>query len=86
MNVASNGMFIDVDRLAVQGVAKDNDQQKHTNYVKASGYRASSMEHDVPEQMFSTTENPVQGISAVKALAIAGSQGQRIWTITRANL
>ncbi len=44
------------------------------------------MEHLVPEQMFSTAENPAQGISAVKALAIASAEGQRIWTIDQNNL
>jgi len=37
-------------------------------------------------QMFSTAENPAQGISAVKALAIASAEGQRIWTIDQTNL
>ncbi|MES2673293.1 MAG: hypothetical protein V4660_03590 [Pseudomonadota bacterium] len=46
----------------------------------------SAMEHLVPEQMFSTTENKAEGISAVKALAIASQQGQKIWTITEDNL
>ena len=38
--------------------------------------------------MLSTEENPANGISAVKALQIAGAegQGQKIWTITQANL
>ena len=40
----------------------------------------------MPEQMFSTVDNPAQGISAVKALAIAGAEGQKIWTIDQTNL
>ena len=36
--------------------------------------------------MFSTPEAPAQGISAVKSLAIASAQGQKIWTITQNNL
>jgi len=44
------------------------------------------MEHLVPEQMFSTDTQKAQGISAVKALAIASQQGQKIWTITESNL
>jgi hypothetical protein len=42
--------------------------------------------HLVPEQMFSTPENKAQGISAVKALAIASAEGQKIFTITQQNL
>ncbi|ACE82781.1 hypothetical protein CJA_0978 [Cellvibrio japonicus Ueda107] len=44
------------------------------------------MEHLVPEQMFSTETDKAQGISAVKALAIASQQGQKIWTINKTNL
>ncbi len=44
------------------------------------------MHHLVPEQMFSTDEAPAQGISAVKALALASAEGQKIWTITQNNL
>ncbi|QEY16796.1 hypothetical protein D0C16_12940 [Cellvibrio sp. KY-GH-1] len=44
------------------------------------------MNHLVPEQMFSTETEKAQGISAVKALAIASQQGQKIWTITNDNL
>ncbi len=46
----------------------------------------SAMEHLVPEQMFSTETEKAQGISAVKALAIASQQGQKIWTIDKTNL
>jgi len=85
-NISFNGMFIDVDRIAVQGVDKNNDQNNRIDFVQSSGYRASSMEHLIPEQAFSTANNPAQGISAVKALVIAGTEGQRIWTITQDNL
>ena len=85
-NVSFDGMFMDVDRLAVQGVANDNDREKRVNFVKTSGVRASALEHLVPEQVFSTEQNRSEGISAVKALAIASAEGQRIWTITRDNL
>lgn len=37
---------------------------------------------DVLNEMFSTEDNPANGISAVKALQIAGAEGQKIWTIT----
>lgn len=36
--------------------------------------------------MFSTEENRAQGISAVKALALASQQGQKIWTINQSNV
>lgn len=44
------------------------------------------MEHLVPEQMFSTDNAPAEGISAVKALALASAEGQKIWTIDQNNV
>ncbi len=85
-NVSFNGLSMDVDHLATQSITKDNDWGRTVNFIRATGIRASSMEHSVPEQMFSTAGNPAQGISAVKALAIASAEGQRIWTIDQTNL
>ena len=50
------------------------------------GSRYSAMEHLVPEQMFSTEEAPADGVSAVKAIALAAAEGQRIYTITAGNV
>lgn len=36
--------------------------------------------------MFSTEEAPAFGVSAVKALALAGAAGQKIWTIGQNNV
>jgi hypothetical protein len=49
------------------------------------GAISSLLEHAVPESMFSTESNPVRGVSAVGALAKAGSSGQRLFTITASN-
>ncbi len=43
------------------------------------------MNHQVPEMMFSTDDSPAHGISAVKVIAIASAEGQRIWTIDQNN-
>lgn len=40
----------------------------------------------MPEQMFSTEDNPAHGISAVKAIQIAAAEGQKIWGMIQANL
>ncbi|MFL0798419.1 MAG: hypothetical protein K6L73_13130 [Cellvibrionaceae bacterium] len=85
-NTSFSGLSMDVDLIKMHRVAKDNDNQKTINYTKAVGSRYSAMEHLVPEQMFSTAEAPAQGISAVKALAIAAAEGQRVYTITQDNL
>lgn len=85
-DVSFAGLAMDVDHLAMQVTAKDNGKEKRVGFMKATGARASAMEHLVPEQMFSTEDAPAQGISAVKALALASAEGQRIWTIDRNNL
>ncbi|WP_323844805.1 transglutaminase-like domain-containing protein [Microbulbifer magnicolonia] len=85
-NVSFDGLNMDVDLMYYQTAAQDNDQQKVIAFHQAAGARSSAMEHLVPEQMFSTPEAPAQGISAVKALAIASAEGQKIWTVTQSNL
>lgn len=47
---------------------------------------SSALEHSVPEQLFSTAENPAQGISTVKALKIANDQGIPIYTVNQQNI
>ena len=85
-NVTFDGLVMDVDRLATSLTAKDNSDADRLNFMAASGNRASAMEHMVPEQMFSTEEAPAFGVSAVKALALAGAAGQKIWTIGQNNV
>ncbi len=85
-DVEFSGLSMDVDLMFYQTVDKSNDRENSISFLQASGSRASAMEHLVPEQMFSTPEAPAQGISAVKALALASQEGQKIWTITQNNL
>ena len=85
-NVSFDGLAMDVDRVFNINVDKDNDNQRRLNYGKAVGSRYSAMEHLVPEQMYSNGNASVQGISAVKALALASAQGQKIWQINKNNL
>jgi len=85
-NVSTAGMVMDVDRVFNINVDKNNDKQNRLNYSQLIGGRYSVMENLLPEQMFSTEDSPAEGISAVKAIALASSQGQKIWNITQANL
>ncbi len=85
-NTSFSGLTMDVDRVTFHGAAKDNSKATRVNFTQASGARLSAMEHLVPEQMFSTEDSPAHGISAVKALALASAEGQKIWTITQSNL
>ena len=85
-NVSASGLTMDVDRVFSNKIDKDNNVQNRINFNQVSGNRLSAMEHLIPEKMFSTIDSSVEGISAVKALAIASEQGQKIWTITQDNL
>jgi hypothetical protein len=91
---------MDVDRVFYQVEAKDNDQAKKLAYMRKVGAAGSAFEHAVPERLFINTTicnapgmaNPdpgkpacPQGVSAVKALAIAAAQGQRIYTLSAQN-
>ena len=84
-NVSFPGLMMDVDRYASIVVAKDNSQT--VGYVKQSGMRLSAYEHLIPEKLFTDQSQPnaPQGVSAVKALALASSQGQKIYTLNATN-
>ena len=85
-NVELGGLTMDVDLMMNYQVDESNDYDKFLAYNRAQGARMSAMEHLVPEQMLSTEDNPAHGISAVKAIQIAAAEGQKIWTITSANV
>lgn len=85
-NVSFAGLSMDMDYLTHQTVDKHNNNANWINYNKSIGSRYSAMEHLVPEQMFSTDTAPAEGVSAVKALALASAEGQRIYTITQNNV
>lgn len=51
-----------------------------------SGINSSALEHRVPEQLFTSVDPSVEGISAVKALQIANDSGIPIYTITNNNI
>jgi hypothetical protein len=85
-NISFSGLTIDVDAVTFHSVAKDNNEQARVNFTKSSGFQWSAMEHLVPEEMFSQPDAPTHGVSAVKALAIASAEGQKIWSIEQSNL
>jgi hypothetical protein len=85
------GVTMDVDRVAYQTEAVDADQQKKIAFMRQVGSAGSAFEHAVPERLFADPTKPLndpsqpQGISAVKALAIAAAQGQKIYTLNTKN-
>jgi hypothetical protein len=81
-NIAFTGVVMDIDNLAFSSEVKNNCHGDWLALNKASGLRASAYEHIIPEMMFNTDPtNPVEGISAVKALSVAAQQNQKIYTL-----
>ncbi|HET7630310.1 MAG TPA: transglutaminase-like domain-containing protein, partial [Candidatus Saccharimonadales bacterium] len=80
------GVTMDIDWYKTSSVSKDASSEKKRTYYLTIGPRLSAFEHIVPEQLFSTADQPVEGISAVKALAIAATQGQKIYRVSQTNL
>ena len=85
-NVTFSGMVIDVDRLAIQTVAKSNNLDHRRTYVESVGMRASALEHAVLEEIWGSDENEREGVSAVKAIQLAMQEGQRIWIVESGNV
>ncbi|RKZ45971.1 MAG: hypothetical protein DRQ58_09500 [Gammaproteobacteria bacterium] len=82
---SSSGYAMDADRLVNVVIAKDGKDEKETAFMLRSGTTSSALEHQVPEQFFSTTDSPVEGISAVKALQLANEFKIPIYKITHQN-
>jgi hypothetical protein len=82
------GVTMDIDRLLSQIIEKNNDKSNEIAFGLIQGPRHSANEHIVPEALFngSNLGQNVQSISAMKALQIASSQGQKIFVINQANL
>jgi len=85
-SVSAKGLEMDMDRVFHYSLEKNGDKEKTKQFNLTVGMNSSALEHSVPEQLFSTTTNPAQAVSAVKALAIANSQGIPIYQINQANI
>lgn len=85
-NVEFDGMMMDMDFMRVALGTNEQNPERQKQLMKQMGMRLSAMEHLVPEQMFSTEESPAYGVSAVKAIQLAAAEGQKIYTITQANV
>jgi len=86
-NVRFPGVMMDIGHLRHNRVAKDNETQSWITYNQMRGQQASMLEGTIPETFF-TDPNAVakpEAVSAVKAIAVAAAQGQKIFTITQAN-
>lgn len=92
------GVNLDIGHVRNLTWAKDNDREKWISYNRMRGQYMSSLEHAVLERFFNDpnkcnlvgSEKRIsglgdcpQGISAVKAIGLAASQGQKIYTLTK---
>jgi hypothetical protein len=84
--VSIGGLKMDVQRNFELTEATDGNSNNVLQYMLTSGMDSSALENSLPEQLFSTATNPVQGISAVKALQIANDQGIPIYSINQSNI
>jgi hypothetical protein len=86
ISVSPSALSMDADRIITLVKALDGNKETPVLFMLNSGTTDSFLEHSVPEQLFSTPDNPAQGISAVKALQIANDQGIPIYTINQSNI
>ncbi len=80
-NAEEGGMIIDVDRHIFSSSSKSGDKSKSLEFMFASGYLGSSMEHGIFEQMYNE-----KGTSAVMALSKANELGVPVFTINKTNI
>ncbi|MDH4164546.1 MAG: hypothetical protein OEW15_17930 [Nitrospirota bacterium] len=86
MLASANGLMMDVDHLMQIVFGKDSSMDRVKQYMLTSGSMSSALEHIVPENMLSTMNSQVQGVSTIKALSIANSEGIPIYTVDKSNI
>jgi len=84
--VKLSGIMVDIDAVVNSLWAKNNDATLTKTIGPQIGMMTSALEHRVPELFFTNEHNPGEAVSAVKALARAAAQGQRIYQVTAANV
>jgi hypothetical protein len=86
LSATPGGLVMDVDFNTVIARSPDGSHNKTINFMRSTGLTSSALEHAVPERLLSTPDNPVKGVSAVKALQIANKQDIPIYTINQSNI
>jgi hypothetical protein len=84
--VKMSGILVDMDAVAQSLWAKNNDAEISRTVGQQVGVISSAWEHRIPELLFTDDEHPGEAVSAVKALAIASAEGQRIYQVTQENV
>jgi len=84
--VNMSGILVDMDAVVNSLWAKNNDARLTKTLGQQLGVMTSALEHRVPELFFTKEQNSGEAVSAVKALALASAQGQRIYQVTATNV
>ena len=87
VNASAAGLLMDIDKIVQAVFNKNTDNfEKIKLFMNASGSMSSVLESLVPEKLFGAMDSSTSGISAVKALQIANSQGIQIYTVDQNNV
>jgi len=84
-SITSGSVEMDLDSVSTYVGVNNGNQKIATDFVQQSGILSSTLEHAIPEQMYFNSDNPNEGISAVKVISIAIQEGQRIYKLTKKN-
>ncbi|MFN4291163.1 MAG: hypothetical protein ACK4E7_09835 [Permianibacter sp.] len=84
--ISLTGVMMDIDRVQDLAVARSSDLKVLANFHKKDGEALSAFEHLIPELIFKNSDESTDGVSAVKALALASANNQKIFTITLKNI
>jgi hypothetical protein len=74
-------------RVAQASRDYQGDDEKEKQFTLQAGMLASTLEHSVPEHMYTDPDSATkpEGFSTAKALGMAMAQGQKIYTINQQN-
>ena len=86
MALDAGGVHMDLDRVPSHLTKHNGSASQAATANEPMGMLKSALENGVPEQQFSTEEEPAEGVSAVYAIAKAQAEGQRVFHITQDNL
>ena len=82
----SNTLSMDVDRLISSVMAYDGNRETNKLAIYQSGIESSILEHEIPQELFSTEQYKRSWISTIKVLEMAYQQGIKVYTITGSNI
>jgi hypothetical protein len=86
MALDAGGVHMDLDSVPSHLTTHNGSASQRIAAAQPLAMLKSILENVVPEQQFSTEDEPAEGVSAVAAIAKAQEQGQRVFHITQDNL